>query len=319
MTMFLYIILFLASVYILVKSGAIAVKNLVAVARYLRISEYVLAFILMALATSLPEFFIGINSALSKTSILSLGNVIGSNIVNLSFVLGAVVIIAKGIRIESKIAKRDAWLVFFISILPVLLLIDKNLSRADGAILLIAFIWYFRRILKDKEAFKKRMNHVARTVEEFWRFIKDLIVFILAIVILLGSSWAVVKTAELIAQGLNLTLALIGLILVAIGTSLPELVFGIKSVITKHEGMNLGNLIGSTVINSTLILGITVLVFPIKIEDFNLILTSGLFMILTILIVNFFITTKDKISLREGIILIGLYILFLIIEFMVRS
>jgi len=319
MTMFLYIILFLASVYILVKSGAIAVKNLVAVARYLRISEYVLAFILMALATSLPEFFIGINSALSKTSILSLGNVIGSNIVNLSFVLGAVVIIAKGIRIESKIAKRDAWLVFFISILPVLLLIDKNLSRADGAILLIAFIWYFRRILKDKEAFKKRMNHVARTVEEFWRFIKDLIVFILAIVILLGSSWAVVKTAELIAQGLNLTLALIGLILVAIGTSLPELVFGIKSVITKHEGMNLGNLIGSTVINSTLILGITVLVFPIKIEDFNLILTSGLFMILTILIVNFFIATKDKISLREGIILIGLYILFLIIEFMVRS
>jgi len=319
MTMFLYIILFLVSVYILVKSGAIAVKNLVAVARYLRISEYVLAFILMALATSLPEFFVGINSALSKTSILSLGNVIGSNIVNLSFVLGAVVIIAKGIRIESKIAKRDTWLVFFISILPVLLLIDKDLSRADGVILLIAFIWYFRRILKDKEAFKKRMNHVTRTVEEFWRFIKDLIVFILAIVILLGSSWAVVKTAELIAQGLNLTLALIGLILVAVGTSLPELVFGIKSVITKHEGMNLGNLIGSTVINSTLILGITALVFPIKIEDFNLILTSGLFMILTILIVNFFIATKDKISLREGMILIGLYVLFLIIEFMVRS
>ncbi len=319
MTMFLYIILFLVSVYILVKSGAIAVKNLVAVARYLRISEYVLAFILMALATSLPEFFVGINSALSKASILSLGNVIGSNIVNLSFVLGAVVIIAKGIRIESKIAKRDTWLVFFISILPVLLLIDKDLSRADGVILLIAFIWYFRRILKDKEAFKKRMNHVARTVEEFWRFIKDLIVFILAIVILLGSSWAVVKTAELIAQGLNLTLALIGLILVAVGTSLPELVFGIKSVITKHEGMNLGNLIGSTVINSTLILGITALVFPIKIEDFNLILTSGLFMILTILIVNFFIATKDKISLREGMILIGLYVLFLIIEFMVRS
>lgn len=319
MTMFLYIILFLVSVYILVKSGAIAVKNLVAVARYLRISEYVLAFILMALATSLPEFFVGINSALSKTSILSLGNVIGSNIVNLSFVLGAVVIIAKGIRIESKIAKRDTWLVFFISILPVLLLIDKNLSRADGVILLIAFIWYFRRILKDKEAFKKRMNHVARTVEEFWQFIKDLIVFILAIVILLGSSWAVVKTAELIAQGLNLTLALIGLILVAIGTSLPELVFGIKSVITRHEGMNLGNLIGSTVINSTLILGITALVFPIKIEDFNLILTSGLFMILTILIVNFFIATKDKISLREGMILIGLYVLFLIIEFMARS
>ena len=120
----LYIALFLLFVLALVKSGAVAVKKLVAISRYFRISEYILAFILMAFATSLPEFFVGINAALSKTPILSLGNIIGSNIVNLSFILGVVVIISKGMRIESKIAKRDAWLVFFISILPLLLLID---------------------------------------------------------------------------------------------------------------------------------------------------------------------------------------------------
>lgn len=314
----LYIALFLLSVLALVKSGTVAVKKLVAISRYLRISEYILAFILMAFATSLPEFFVGINAALSKTPILSLGNIIGSNIVNLSFILGVVVIISKGMRIESKIAKRDAWLVFFISILPLLLLIDKNLSQADGIILLIVFIWYLRHILKSKEAFKKRMDHMARTIEEFRKFGRNLLMLILAIVVLLISSWGVVKTATLIAQGFELPLVLIGLILVAIGTSLPELVFGIKAVITKHEGMNLGNLIGSTVMNSTLILGITALIYPIKIENFNMILTGGIFMILAILLANFFIATKKRISWKEGTVLIGLYLIFLVAEFLLK-
>lgn len=316
--MILYIALFLISVFVLVKSGAAAVKKLVAISRYLKISEYVLAFILMALATSLPEFFVGISSALSKASILSLGNIIGSNIINLSLILGVVVIFAKGIKIESKIAKRDAWIVFFISILPLLLLVDKNLSQADGVILLIVFIWYLKHILKAKEAFRKRMDHVTQTIERFRQFVKDLLIFVVAIAILLISSWGVVKTATLIAQGLELPLVLIGLILVAVGTSLPELIFGIKAVITKHEGMNLGNLIGSTVMNSTFILGITALIYPIRIENFNMILSSGLFMVFIILIVNFFIATKEKISWKEGTILIVLYILFLAIEFLLR-
>lgn len=315
---FLHILLFLISVYVLVKSGAVAVKKLVAISRYLRISEYILAFILMALATSLPEFFVGINSALSKASVLSLGNIIGSNIVNLSLILGAVVIIAKGIKVKSKIAKRDAWIVFFISILPILLLIDKSLSQADGAILLIVFIWYLRHILKAKEAFRKRMNHIVRTVGEFRGFLRNLLVLILAIAILLVSSWGVVKAATLIAEGFELPLVLIGLILVAIGTSLPELVFGIRAVITKHEGMNLGNLIGSTVMNSTFILGITALIYPIKIENFDMILTSGLFMVFIILIANFFIATKKKISWKEGVILIGFYVIFLVFEFLLK-
>lgn len=314
----LYILLFLISVYILVKSGAIAVKMLVAISRYLHISEYILAFILMALATSLPEFFVGINAAFSRTPILSLGNIIGSNIINLSLVLGVVVIFARGLKVESKIAKRDTWIVFFISVLPVFLLLDKNLSRIDGAILLMVFVWYLSHILRAKEAFRKRMDHIARTVEEFRKFIKNLLLFILATAMLLVSSWGVVKTATLVAEGFELPLVLMGLILVAIGTSLPELVFGIRAVITKHEGMNLGNLIGSTVINSTFILGITALIYPIKIENFDLILTGGIFMVFIVLIVNFFIATKDKISWKEGVALIGIYVLFLLTEFLLK-
>jgi len=315
---FLYLVLFLISVFVLIKSGVGAVKKLIAIARYLNISEYVLAFILMALATSLPEFFVGINSALSKTPVFSLGNIIGSNIVNLTFVLGLVVVIAKGISIKSKIAKRDAWIVFFISVLPLLLLLDKKLSQADGVILLIIFIWYLRHILMAKEAFRKRMNHLTKDVERFWQFVRDLIVFIGVIILLLVSSWGVVKTGTLIAQEFGLPLVFIGLILVAFGTSLPELVFGIKAVITKHEGMNLGNIIGSTVMNSTFVLGITALICPIEIENFNLILTSGIFMVLAILIANFFITSRDRISRKEGVFLIVFYLGFLVMGFLLK-
>ncbi len=313
---FVYLGLLFLSIYILIKSGTVAIKKLVAMARYLRMSEYILAFILMALATSLPEFFIGINAAFKQTSVLSLGNVIGSNIVNLSFVLGMVVIIGRGIRIESKIAKRDAWLVFFISILPLLLIIDKNLSRTDGIVLLLVFVWYLKHILKSKEAFEKRVNHLKPSVEEFKRFTKNLFIFIVAITILLASSWGTVETATLVAESFSLPLILIGIILVAIGTSLPELVFGIKSVIIKHEGMNLGNLIGSTVINSTMVLGVTSIISPIKIKNLDMIMIGGLFMIFTILLANFFIATKEKISWKEGVILILVYLIFLVAEFL---
>ncbi len=232
--------------------------------------------------------------------------------------MGVVVIFAKGIRIKSKIAKRDAWIVFFISVLPLLLLVDKKLSQADGVILLVVFVWYLGRIFRDKEAFRKRMDHMVRTIEEFWRFLRNLLVLGLSIVILLIGSWGIVKTATLIAQGLELPLVLIGLILVAVGTSLPELVFGIKAVITKHEGMNLGNLIGSTVMNSTFILGITAIIYPIEIENFNLILTAGLFMVFVIFIANFFIATREKISWKEGVVLVGLYAVFLVFQFLLK-
>jgi len=315
---FLYAGLFVLCVLILVKSGAIAVKKLIAMSRYLRISEYILAFVLMALATSLPEFFVGITSSLSKTPILSLSNVIGSNISNLSLILGVIILVSKGLSVKSKIAKKDAWIVFFISILPLLLILDKKLSQADGIILLLIFGLYMRKLFRAKQAFSKRMNTISPTVEAFQKFIKDLFIFLGAIIILLASAWGIVETATIMAGKINLSVSLIGLFLVALGTSLPELVFGIKAIITKHEGMNLGNLMGSTVINSTLVLGVTALIYPIEIENFHVILVGAIFMVLSILIVNIFIRTKEKISWKEGVILLGIYAIFLIIEFFLR-
>ena len=255
---------------------------------------------------------------MSCLSTISLGNIIGSNLVNLTFVLGIVVIVAKGLKIESKIAKRDAWIIFFIALLPLLLLFDKQLSRSEGVLLLIVFGWYIYHILRSKDAFRKRMDSMKRDAEVFKKLLKNILYFVIATGVLLLGAWGVVESAKLIAKELYLPLTLIGIILVAIGTSLPELVFGVRAVIAKHEGLSLGNLVGSVVVNSTFILGLVAVINPIKIENFNVIYVGGAFMIIAILIANLFIRTRDKISWKEGLFLIIFYLAFLVAEFLLK-
>ena len=314
----LYLLIFVIACYVLVKASVVLVKILTILSRYFRLTEYVFAFILMAFATSVPELFVGLAAGVRNLSAISLGNIIGSNLVNLTFVLGAVVIMAKGLKIESKIAKRDAWIIIFIALLPLLLLFDKQLSRGEGVLLIIVFGWYIYHILRSKDAFRKRMDGMKRDAEAFKKLLKNILYFAIALVILLASSWGIVESAKLIAKELYLPLTLIGIILVAIGTSLPELVFGVRAVIAKHEGLSLGNLVGSVVVNSTFILGLVAVINPIRIESFNVIYVGGAFMIMAILIANIFIGTKEKISWKEGLFLIAFYIAFLVAEFLLK-
>ena len=315
---FLYLIIFVIACYVLVKAGVVLVKVLTMMSRYFRLTEYVFAFILMTLATTMPELFVGVTASIGGLPSISLGNIIGSNLVNLTFVLGTVVIVAKGLKIESKIAKRDAWIIFFIALLPLLLLFDKQLSRPEGVLLIIVFGWYIYHILRSKDAFRKRMDSMKRDAKVFKKLLKNIFYFVIAVGVLLLSAWGIVESAKLIAKELYLPLTLIGIILVALGTSLPELVFGVRAVIAKHEGLSLGNLIGSVVINSTLILGLVAVINPIQIENLNIIYVGGAFMVLSILIANFFIVTRDKISWKEGVFLIAFYVLFLVAEFLLR-
>lgn len=314
----LYLILFVVACYVLVRSGAILVKVLTVLSRYFKLTEYVFAFILMAFATTMPELFVGITASMKNLPTISLGNIIGSNLVNLTLVLGIIAIVAKGLKIESQIARRDAWIIFFIALLPLFLLLDRKLTRGEGFLLIVVFGWYIYHILRDKDAFRRRMDSMKRGAEATKKLLTNLGYFVAAAAVLLLSSWVVVESAKMIAIELYMPLTLIGIILVAIGTSLPELVFGVRAVIAKHEGLTLGNLVGSVVVNSTFILGLVAVIKPIEIESFNIIYVGGVFMIAAILIANLFLATREKISWKEGVFLIGFYIIFLVAEFLLK-
>src|SRR4030042_609038 len=314
----IYLLVFVIACYALVRSGAVLVKILTRLSGYFKWTEFVLAFVLMTFATTLPELFVGITSGIKGFSIVSLGNVIGSNLVNLSFILGLVAVVGRGLKVESKIAKRDSWIIFVIASLPLLLLFDKKISRAEGFLLLILFGWYIYHILKQKDAFTHRVHHIRHDITGLEKLLKVFIYFIISALVLIFSSWVLVEMAKLIAEDLYIPLSLISLILVAFGTSLPELIFGMRAAIAKHEGLSLGNIIGSVVINSTFILGLTAIISPIQVENTKVIYIGGGFMMVAILLANLFIATKNKISWKEGFFLMSFYLAFLIAEFLLK-
>jgi cation:H+ antiporter len=303
--------LFILACVFLVATGMILVKALVKLAAFLRLNEFIAAFVLMAFCTSLPELFVGISSALANKPSFSLGNVIGSNIVDLTLVAGIAVALARGIKIESKVIRKEVFGMVILAALPMLLMfIGRELSRLDGLILLGAFAVYFYKMLTLRhEGYTHRLqDHISP-----WTGIGSFILFIACAVGLYFSANMVVSYGTRLAIDLALPPILVGLFFVALGTSLPDLTFSVRAAMTKHAPLALGDLVGAVVVNSTVVLGVTALITPIA-NSFFIFLTSAVFMITITFLFATFIASGSKLTWREGISLILFYVLFVIVE-----
>lgn len=305
--------IFLIAGACLVISSLWLVKSLSKIAMFLRISEFSIAFILMAFATSLPELSVTLVSAITNKVSLSLGTIIGSNIADITLVIGIPILLARKLSIKSKTIQRDSFHMFLIAILPLLLMLDKVISRIDGAILLVIFVLYIVKLWREKEIFKKYSNEVPAV-----QFLNNLFIFGIAFLILIFSSRFVVQYASNLAVDFEMPLILIGLLIVAFGAILPELAFGISAVMNKHKDMAVGNILGSLVIKCTLILGIGALIRPIPV-GFTFAITSAFYMILVCFIFFVFAISEKEINWQEGIALVMLYIFFVIMELVIKS
>ena len=268
----------------------------------------------MAFSTSIPELFVGINSAIKGNPALSLGNVIGSNIADLTLIIGIAALLGKGIKVKNPFIRKDSLFMLLIAILPIgLMFLGKSLSRIDGIILVSVFLIYMWHLSKERKELKNQFkddhnqNHLIITF----------ILFALCLAVLFISSHFVVKYATDLALELLLPPILIGLFFVAIGTSLPELVFEIKSVLAKRGDFAVGDAMGSVVCNSSLVLGVTAIIYPIT-SNFLLFITSAIFMILVSILFLFFIRGKKGLSVTKSIILIILYLLFIMFEYLIK-
>jgi len=309
------LIIFLIACIVLVTSGSLLVKTLTKIAAFLKLSEFVVGFIIMAFATSVPELFVGITSAIAKNSALALGNVIGANIINLTLVIGIAVLLGRGIKIESKKTKTDSLYMVFIAALPMaLMIIGSSLSRIDGIILLAAFAIYAGRILKQRRLFKKEVENGLKRRD----IILTTILFVFSLALLFLSARFVVEYATSLSFDLALPPIIVGLFIISIGTTLPELTFGSRAVLAGHSEMALGNLIGSVIVNSTLVLGITAIIFPIT-ASILLFSVSAIFMVVVAFLFATFVESGDKLYVKEGISLILLYVFFVIIEFYINT
>ena len=301
--------LFILFALAIVISGGLLVKSLLKISSFLRLTEFVVAFIIMALSTSLPELFVGITSALADKSAISLGTVIGSNIADLTLVIGIAIILAKKIRIKSKFIKRDTWWMLLFALLPmVLMFLGNSMSRIDGLILIGVFGIFSYITVKQKREFEAKMENNTGRLEILGYFF----LFVFSLGLLFFSSSQVVKYGSLLAIDLTLPTIFIGLFFIALGTSLPELVFGSKAALAKHPELALGDVIGAVVVNSTLVLGVTAVISPITADIFLFLISAVFMMVICFLFVVF--VQSSRIGWLHGLALVLIYIMFLIME-----
>ena len=314
--LFFYIFLFTTSCLVLYFSGEWVVGSLMRIARFLGWREFVVAFFIVALASSVPNLFVGISSALHKIPQLSFGDIVGGNLVDLTLAVALAALVAKnGLEAKSRLVQQSAIFTIVIAILPLLLILDGILARGDGIILILIFFFYVFWLFSKKERFRKVYNGKEHSIiKEFKIFLKDLGRVILGIIFLLSAAEGIVRSASFFAKNLNLSLALVGIIIVGIGNAIPETYFAMTAARSGQTWMILGDLMGSVIAPATLVLGMVALIYPIEIADFSSFAIARFFLIISALFFFFFVRTDQKITKKEAIFLLAIYITFLLVE-----
>ena len=298
---------------LLVKSADWLVDGSASLAKRLDISEIAIGLTVVAFGTSAPELIVNIIASFKNYDEIAFGNIIGSNIFNVLMVLGIAGLIRPIFVLRNTVLKEVPFVLA--STILVFLLANNffgfpghTLSRLDGFILLVAiflFFIYVFGISKDTQNFQVHLISLP----------KSIIFIVLGIIGLFVGGKLVVTNAVKIAEHLHVSEKFIALTIVALGTSLPEMVTSIISVLKKHNNIAIGNVLGSNIFNLLLVLGISSIIHPLEFDP--LLNIDFLLLILTTLILFFtlFLGKKHKIYRLEAIAFLILYLLYLIFLF----
>ncbi len=312
--MILNLSILIGSFLLMAFSGKWLIDALSRVGICFKLKEFVLAFFVVGIGSTIPNLVIGIFSAMNGIPELSFGDVVGSNIFDISMVVGLAALLSKGgLSSNSRTVQGSAIFTSAIALLPLFLIIDGSLSRLDGILLLVAFAIYAFWLFSKKDRFTKVYESCPSDFNKK-EVIKDILVILLGLIMLLVGGQGVVKSATYLYQVSHLPLGLIGIFVVAIGTCMPETFFSLHAARKGQDWMILGNQMGNVAITSTFILGIVSLIAPIKIADFSPFALARVFLIIAIVSFFIFARTGQKITKKEGLVLISIYLTFLIIE-----
>lgn len=303
---------------LLVKGADYFVEGASSVAKKLRIPTFVIGLTIVAFGTSAPELAVSISAALKGSNDIAIGNVVGSNIFNTLVVLGASAAITP-IAVEKGMIKKDYPLSIFAAILLGVLSLDMilfqapamSLGRIDGIILLVAFAFFMyttvKAGLKDRETLSDEQEDQLNMHMPIWKSILILIVGLAGIVI--GGDMSV-EGAKEIARAFGLSEALIGLTIVAIGTSLPELVTSVVAARKGESDIAVGNVIGSNIFNVFFILGTSATILPMNVSSTYL---YDIAMLIGVMVITYLPIAKTRrVGRPMGIAMILAYVAYTI-------
>ena len=295
-------ILLLVGFVMLIKGADVFVDSSSSIAKKFGIPSIVVGLTIVAMGTSAPELSVSVQSALAGMNDMSIANVVGSNIFNLLVVLGLSSVVNK-LKISNY---KDVIVMFLVGLLMLLCSIDGALGVCDGLFLLVIFVFYILSLIF--KAFRE--NQKEETTEKERSIFITILLCIIGLAAIVWGGDLVVNSASVIAQQLGMSENLIGLTVVAVGTSLPELVTSLMATKKGELDIAIGNVVGSNIFNMLLILGAASVINPMTVSTFALI---DLIFVIVAMIVFMLITYKDKtLSKIKGLPLVLMYVVYII-------
>ena len=311
------IFFFLAGLAILILGADLLVRGASRLAAAFGVSPLVIGLTIVAIGTASPEVAVSLQAALKGQGDLTLGNVLGSNIFNILFILGMTALVAP-IVIAEQLIRKDAPLMLGVSLLTLVLALDGRLGWLDGVILLLSLVLYMVFALRESqhESGDVQKEYAREYAEKEKRTTRNTITNIVFIVIglvllVLGSNW-LVDSAVQIARVLGVSELVIGLTIVAVGTSLPEVATSVIAALKGESDIAVGNAVGSNIFNLLGVLGLGALLSPggVSIPEQVMRLDFPIMVFVALACLPVFYI-DSRISRMEGALLLGYYVLYI--------
>ena len=306
------IVFMLLGFVLLVIGGDFLVRASVSLSFKLNLSKMVIGLTVVSFATSMPELLVSLNAALQGSPDIAINNVIGSNIANIGLVLG-ITAICTTIEVDKSFYKFN-WpaLLIFSLLVYFFLRNDYQLSSTEGVILFTTLLAFIILLIKKSRVSKFEIDNEMNSLSSISNFKIIIWLIIGGISLYYGADW-LVNGAVLVASQLGMSEAVISVSLVALGTSVPELAASVVAVIKKERALSLGNLIGSNIFNIGSVLGLTAIVDNITIEDPEILSRDVLWMLAFVfaLLPLVIISKRNKLQLKEGFLLVLIYVFFM--------
>ncbi len=285
------------------------VKGSIAISNKLGVSQLVIGLTVVAFGTSTPELAVSISSAMQGLSDVAIGNVVGSNIVNIGVILGISAIISPIIVSKSAI-RKEVPIMIGVSFLLLAVIIDGKIDFVDGLLLAIGIIIFtgysYRSSKKDTDIEEIPVSQVLQKNV----FTKSIAFMIAGLLLLTGGSFLTVDNAVIIGANFGISELFMGLTIVAIGTSLPELITSIVAARKGHADLAIGNIVGSNIFNILAILGISSLISGITVSE-QVLIDVGIMLAFSLVLIPI-MRSGFVISRKEGIVLIAGYVGYVI-------
>ena len=287
----------------LIFGGDLLVRSAVSFAEKFGVSSFLIGVTVVSFGTSVPELMVSIQAAMDQAADIAIGNVLGSNIANIALVLGVSVVI-RPLSVTTNTYKLSWWVMLISSLLFILFLLDNVITKMEG-LLLIAGLFFFiifsiKRNIPNEESITSKINIQT-----------GILFFVLGAIGLYFGSELFVESAISIASFFDVPKFVIGITVVALGTSLPELVTSIVALMKGQNNISLGNLIGSNIFNVFAVLGITSLIQELGTSSILLFLDFGV-MLAVILVFGYQLFVRKKISRTAGFILLSGYFSYIL-------